>query len=367
MNAANTASDPQLVRAPLGPWLLDRDLHPVLFDLDRSRLVFARANTSAVVSDPALHRDGMRVPLRHMHFTAHYAASIDDVLAHTTTGKRARRPVHFVFMTDFCGSTLLVNSLANLPSFDTCFDELELFKRLSLARRLFDAGQVADEHGWHALVEAGVATMARHASERARIVIKEQPVTNYIANELLSIVGAWRSIFVYSPLEDYLLAVLKSDNRRAYTRARVELYIETGVIPALAGIDKQSLSDARIAALHWLTQMLTYADVPQPVRAHKLRALNGLSLLQYPARTLHAVCSYLGVGVSEADIDSVVESAVFGQHAKRTHRRYSWSQRVEEVDAWRAAYRDELRDGMRWAERIVERTSLARSPEPRLD
>jgi hypothetical protein len=288
-------------------------------------------------------------------------------------GLAARPAPHFIFMTEYCCSTLLIRCLGALSGVMTV-NEPHFFARLAIIRRTMDQGEILNggEPRWEATVRLGLRLLSRTYAPSDRVLIKEWPPSNYIMGSLLAASPSSQGLFLYSDLRTYILSVLKDSRRRQITRRRLihEFTESERQFPGFKA-QKESLSDAQAAAFHWLHLVHRYVT---SVRADgpgtRMRSLNCELLLTDPMRTLSAVSAHFGLNHSGDEIRRLVASPVFNTYSKPqapVTGEYDTSTRQTELRKAEAARQAELQEGLAWADELLAAHPLpAEMPQPLL-
>ena len=258
------------------------------------------------------------------------------------------KPLQFLFMTDFCGSTLLANALGNLRGI-SCLYEVRAFRGLALRKRLLDRNLIARTkrnggfEDWQQVLRLVVYAMSR-SCRGDTVVIKEWPPTNYIISDILRCHQDIRAIFLYSDIEDYLNAIYRRHWRREYTRRRVVVeFVETDLWPTVHK-DKEFLSDSRIAAAHWFLQQQAFLRIDQAVLSG-IRSLNSRELYNHPVETVAAVARHFGIDVRPEEAAEAFAS-VSGRHSKNREDPYSMGDRQREMELVAQGHQAEIAEGV---------------------
>jgi hypothetical protein len=282
-----------------------------------------------------------------------------ELLAFIEAAAPRRRPLHWIFMTDWCGSTLLCRSLAENPAF-FCYSEPEVFLRLALDRRQIDQlplrRAIAHRALWRRYLKTACLLMSRTFRPQQRALIKESPTTNYLIEPLLGAHPRNRALFMYSRLEHYLASTLKSDVRRRYTRERVSAFVEIPRLPGLAALDEEGrgrLSDAQVAALHWIVQVRRFQAVAGLAEVPALRSLRQDEFLDDPAVALGESARFYGAEWEPARLRAVLDGHIFTRYSKDPWRPFAPGEWRRERDAALRRHRHEIRDGVAWAESVL--------------
>jgi hypothetical protein len=258
------------------------------------------------------------------------------------------RPPHFLFMTDFCGSTLLANALGQLRGV-SCLYEVRAFAGLAIRKRLLDRNKVArstlaaDIEDWQRVLRLVIRTMSRSVRGDT-VIVKEWPPTNYIISDILRCHEHIRAIFLYSDLEDYLNAIFRRHWRREFTRRRmVTELVETDLWPMIHQ-GKHSFSDGKIAAAHWFVQQQAFLRVDQAVLS-KIRSLHNAEFYNRSVETLAAVACHFGIDIRPEEAGGALAS-VSNRHSKNKEKPYSMTEQKKDVELVAQNYQREITEAV---------------------
>ena len=227
-----------------------------------------------------------------------------------TAAKPAAGPVHFIFHTAFCRSTLLVRAL-NIPGHSAGLSEPGILA--NLAGQAAQTGKV-DER----LVAASTAWLGRLQADTKATFIKPTNHANALMPALMQANPNARAVLMSNSLHDFLGAV----NRRGLLGrewAR-KLYLEVGrYAPLDLGLDgaaQFALSDMQVAGLAWLLQRRWMLMVTAHVGQDRFVSLDSAAFNANRAASLTAVTKTCGVPLDEAAAAKAAASDVFASHAK---------------------------------------------------
>lgn len=254
----------------------------------------------------------MRVPL---------GALLGQVPAAQATG--------WIFHVAHCGSTLLANALDELGPNLVLREPLAL-RQLALAR----------EFRGEALAVV-LAMLAKRYEAGAPNLVKANVPVNFILGTIAAQQSDARAIMLYLQLEDYLCAILRSDNHRQWLRG------VSGHLAHHLG-DPAGLSDAALAARLWQAQAERYlaalAAMPQA------RSLDGERLFADPVQTSVAAARHLGLDPSPDAVARLAEGAVFQTYSKRPGIAFSNADRLARRAQSQAELADEIAAAQVWLE-----------------
>jgi hypothetical protein len=246
------------------------------------------------------------------------------------------QPTSWIFHVAHCGSTLLARAL------DTLGGNLVLREPLALRQAAVSRNRQA------------IALAARMASKRYRddlpTIVKANVPVNFILPDLVTADSGARAIFLYLDLDDYVRAILRSDNHREWLR-RV-----TGLLAADLGPSAPSTDATRAAAL-WLAQMRAFAVALATLPDG--RALNAEMFFAEPGGVLRSAADCLAVDLSDAQIEACVSGPLFNTYAKNPSLAFDNDARLARRAEQEMTLAPEVAEANAWADRAGDRASLA--------
>ncbi len=338
-----------------------------------------RISPEALAEDASLYLHSIDFGNRVAVFYRAEAAQLNDLCQHAAQGQampialdallgqqhilEAPLPVptHFVWMTDFCGSTLYAKSL-NATAGLFVYNEPHVYADLANARRMKLVGQldISDEQ-WSALLKLALFYSRKTFAAGDTAVVKEWPASNFIIRDVLAGNPDSRAIFLYGSLEDYLTACLKYPARRETARARVQgQFIEMRSLPALQNVDPRSLSDAQCAALHWL-YLMYWHEANGFATTNQMRTLDSRQFFADPSGCLQRSAAHLGTTLETKAANEIVQGPIFTRHSKEG-RAFSLADHEASLAAARQRFGREIEQGLAWARELAEAHPLEHCP-----
>lgn len=261
-------------------------------------------------------------------------------------------PVHFIFHSAFCCSTLLARA----------------FDRDGLAMGLKEPAILNDLVGWRRRGAAGrdvaeamdgaLALLARPFAAGEATVIKPSNIVNGLIRMIMALRPDARALLLHAPLPLFLTSVAKKGlDGRLWVR---ELFVglrRDGLVQRLGFDDEQFFgqTDLQIAAAGWLAQQALFAELVQ-LLGDRVRTLDSESLLDAPEASVAALAQLYGLPVDDARVAEIVATS-FGRNSKSGEAFGRAERQAEYADAT-AAHRDELDKVTRWAEVTAERAGI---------
>ena len=254
------------------------------------------------VPDSALKKAGFL-----FEFEAHSASDRHSLTFEQVLQIRAQHvPLHFIFHSAFCRSTLLARAL-NVPGKSTGLSEPGIFAAIA------NAGDAVKP-----LVPALLSLLAKPRGTEQVVFAKPTNHANRLIPLLLSASPSSKAILMTNDLPVFL----KSVRRRGLLGRRWgrELFLE---MQSYAGMDFQmspresfAMTDMQAAGLAWFLNQNYFHSLSNSAFADRLRILNGDRFNDERAETLQAALSFTGVELSDGEAKQAASSAIFDTHAK---------------------------------------------------
>lgn len=254
---------------------------------------------------------------------------VTALLPHVPAPKRTG----WIFHVAHCGSTLLARALDQLPGNLVLREPLAL-RQLGLAP---DANRLT-------LVAAMLSK--RYAPELPTIVKANVPV-NFLLPYLAEVEPEAPAIFLYSSLRDYLRAILRNDNHRAWVRN-----VTTQLSTYLG--DMAALTDAERAARLWLAQMEAFAAAI--ARMPNARSLEAEDFFSEPRRQVALAATHLGVPIDDTTLDAITTGPLFSTYSKNPDLPFDNEARIARLLETDRALAPELEQAEQW---VAARSGVA--------
>jgi hypothetical protein len=320
---------------------------PYEYDVRRDALVFAHlprdVQRRAVFLDP--------------RFLAH-APKTDRIPVAGLPAKdvgAASGPLHFIFHTGFCCSTLLARAL-DIPG-----SAMGLKEPSVLASFAGYWSQTRRTAGAHEALRVTLDLLSRPLAPGETQIVKPSNVANHIIPQILRSRPDARALVLYSSLDAFLIAIARRGmDGRAFARAMFQQF--SPVIPLDIGLSQDEaplLTDLQAAAQAWLMQASFMDSIAKRFGPDRVRVLNGDTLLADKARVLAAIGDFFGIRLANRTWADIAQGPLFSEHAKEFGRPF-------DADAYRAqqrdaahAHADELVRTGRWAKAIAARSGAS--------
>ena len=265
-------------------------------------------------------------------------------------------PVHYIFHTAFCGSTLLARALEALGA-GASLKEPGLLTNLLYYLGRWDDGDNQRR------VALAARVLARPIDGAAATIVKPSCFASSLAPTLLAARPSSRAIFLSSSLRDFLAAVAKRSirgrtwARHAFADAMRHTPFDFNFTPA----ELLELTDLQIAGLTWLVRTHFLGQTAAAIGPARILQMRFDDLVNSPQSTLSRAARFLGAPCSEDQVRQTLGGPVFSRHAKHAGQPYSMADRAEEMGAALATHGEEIETVFAWVEAVAAGFGLGRA------
>jgi hypothetical protein len=263
-----------------------------------------------------------------------------------------RGPVHFIFHSAFCCSTLLAR-VFDAPGVAMALKEPVILNDISGWQQ-----RGGDKRQINQVLDGTLALLARRFAPGEAVVIKPSNVVNALAPAMLDLRPEARAVLLYAPLETYLRSVAKKGMwGRIWVRDLLVKLLRDGLIDlGFATEDYLGLTDLQVAAVGWLAQQALFARMQAQFGA-RVMALDSEALLAEPENILSQVVDLFEFNMSSDAIRAIVAGPVFTRHSK-FDQAFGAAERAAEYDAAWAVHGDEIDKVAVWAAAVAKNAGV---------
>jgi hypothetical protein len=254
-------------------------------------------------------------------------------------------PVHFIFHSAFCCSTVLARAF-DIPGVSMGLKEPPIYNDIVGWRH---RGGGPPAHVAQVLDQT-TTLLARPLGAGEATIIKPSNLANGLARGLLAMRGESKALLLYAPLETYLKSIAKKamDGRLWVRDLLVKLLKEGLVDLGFTTEDYLGQTDLQVAAVGWLVQQALFARLAG----------------EYPER-VRALAVLYGLALDDVHIDAIVAGPAFTTHSK-SNAAFGSTARTAEYDAAAAQHGDEIAKVLVWTEAVAKSAGVAMTLPARL-
>jgi hypothetical protein len=266
----------------------------------------------------------------------------DDALA----AAPAAAPVHFVFHSAYCCSTLLARAF-DLPGMSTALKEPQLLNDVVGWRH-----RGADPRLVGPVLDAGLRLLQRPFETGEHVVIKPSNVISALMEPILLLRPSARAILLYAPLPAYVASIARKGlDGRLWVRDLLSKQLVDGTVNlGFTPKDYLLLTDLQVAAVGWLAQHVLFMRIAATM-PERCRMLNSEELVAHPSAALAAVAAFFGLPIGEEKA-AFIAAHEFGRDAK-SGASFAPGERKAQQEAGEELHRDEITKVLAWAGQVA--------------
>ncbi|MFM9935130.1 MAG: hypothetical protein ACKVOL_02900 [Novosphingobium sp.] len=278
-----------------------------------------------------------------------------DIPAAQLLAQFGKRPLGLLFHSAFCGSTMLTRALAQPGAAMGLSEPVILNDVVGLRQRGAPPAAVARA------ADLALRLLSRPFGPGESVVVKPSNVINPLGELLLALAPEARAVFLYAPLETFLISVVRKGLPcRLWVRELMAGYLPQGIIAPL-GIGPEEVfrqSDLQVAAVSWLAQHRLFAALARKLGPARLRTLDSEKLTGDPERALAAAAAHYQIALDGASVASIAAGPSFTRHSK-SGAAFTPNQRRAEYAAARSAHGEEIDMVCAWAAKVAEQAGIS--------
>lgn len=328
---------------------LDPEWLPHTYDVEGSSLTFIRVPRSA--------RSEL-VFLSDRHFADKFekAAFPRTALASEAAGAE-QGPIHFVFHSSHCCSTLLGKAL-EIEGRSTLLNEPDVM--INLANRFIRS----DDKDNRDRLELVLRLMARPFAPGEEVIVKPSNFGNRLADVILATRPRTRAVLLYSDLETLLFSLAKRGmfgwifGRQLFNQIREWSPLDFGYGPR----ELLEQTDMQITALAWLMQIHHLDGLARAFGPDRAMLLDSKDLVANPAAALARAQALFELGLQPGEVERIASGPVFSKHSKTLGQDYSASARAAEHKAISDAHAEDIAMVVEWISAVAGQIGVPLRP-----
>lgn len=247
-------------------------------------------------------------------------------------------PVHFIFHTAFCRSTILARAL-NIHGLAIGLSEPGIIGDLA------SAGQQA-----RPLYSQILRLLARKRHDARAVFIKPTNHANRIIPDLMEAAPCARAVLMTNPLASFLHSVRRRGlmGHRWGRKLYLEMQGYSGIDLGLSAEELFAMSDLQTAGMAWLLYQNYFTRIASGPLGKRIRTLDGNFFNNHRGETIAAALSHCGVQSSGITTDKMGQHVAFASHSKlggnfeEAAPDQSTEKEIEQVEQWIGMIADQM-------------------------
>ncbi len=262
-------------------------------------------------------------------------------------------PVHFIFHSAFCCSTLLVRALDH-PGAAMGLSEPTILNDIVGWRHRNHPDGVSVVNATRTILHL----LGRSWGAGEAVVIKPSNLLNPMASVLMQLATGSRAILLHAPLPVFIASIARKDMwGRLWVRDLLVKLLREGVVNlGIEGAELLKLTDLQVAAVGWLAQQMLFEQMAKAM-PRRIRTLDSETLLARPADSVLAAARLFGLSIDAAAAAAIAAGPAFTRNSK-TGEAFSAEARTAEHEQGLSLHHDEITMVSQWAAVVAERFNV---------
>ena len=258
-------------------------------------------------------------------------------------------PLHFVFHSAFCCSTLVARAF-DLPGRAMGLKEPTILNDLVGWRQRGAEPRLLAE-----VLDGVLALLARPFEPGEVIAVKPSNVVNTLAPAIMAMRPEAQALLLHAPLRTYLGSIArKGMDGRLWVRDLLVKQARDGAVRFNFGAeDLLALTDLQAAAIGWLNQQALFAELAARW-GDRIRTIDSERLLTHPRAAMGSLFAHFRVPLGPEALEEVVRGPAFTRHSKRADDAFDPDARAAEQQRDRL-FADEVDKVAIWAAAVAAR------------
>lgn len=262
-------------------------------------------------------------------------------------------PIHYLFHSAFCCSTLLARAF-DIPGIAMGLKEPVILNDIVGWRHRGEAlgPQVAQ------VLDESLKLLARPFRTGEATIVKPSNLINGLADVMLALRPEARALLLHAPLPIYLRSIVKKGlEGRLWARDLLTKLLREGLIDlGLEGDDYLRLTDLQAAAVGWLAQHALFGRLAAKY-PDRVRTLDSETLLARPYASVVALAALYGLSIDGGQVDAIITGPAFRSHSKHGTA-FDGAARDAEYAAAANAHGEEIEKVEVWASAVAASASI---------
>ena len=280
----------------------------------------------------------------------HQIAPYDSVQASAPPGDEA--PLHFIFHTSFCCSSLLARALEAGGAAEALREPDIL---MNLSSRLLREPSAANLDRLDLMLR-----LLSRPLQAKRVIVKPSNFANNLIGPILKLRGSARAVLIHSDLHAFLRSIAKKGMwgriwaRKLFARCSSWSSVRLGFSQA----EMFELSDLQVAGLAWLVQATHFRQVAQHHGSPRVTLLHSDAFLTQRERAIGLLSARLDLGYGPKNVREIAEGEVFARNSKSADRAFDAATREAEHRQALDAHGEEIDMVAKWIAAVADRLEL---------
>lgn len=266
-------------------------------------------------------------------------------------------PVHFIFHSAFCCSTLLARAF-DLPGLSMGLKEPVILNDIVGWRHMGVAGRDVAE-----ALDNALTLLARPFAPGEATIIKPSNVVNGLAPAMMDLRPQSKALLLRAPLPVFLKSVAKKGMwGRLWVRDLMAKQLREGLIElGFEQADYLRLTDLQAAAVGWLAQQALFGRMIDRFGCERVRILDSETLLGNADACIEQLALLFGLSIDAERRKAILRGPAFATDSK-TGAAFSRDERDAAYDEAARLHADEIDKVLIWAAAVERNAKIPTEP-----
>jgi hypothetical protein len=261
-------------------------------------------------------------------------------------------PIHFIFHSAYCASTMLVRAL------DAPGSAMGLSEPVILNDMVGWRSRGADIQMQARVMDNVLSQLSRPWGRNEAVVVKPSNVFNSMALGALGLRPNSKALLLHAPLEEFLLSIARKGMWcRLWARELLDLLLSQGMIDL--GFEPRDFirqTDLQVAGVGWLAQQMQFHRIAKQFGPNRIASLDSEALTSDPGAAIAKVAAHFGLSLT--DPESYTGHPAIGRNSK-SGASFERGERQLDQARSREIYGDEIEKVIEWIRVVGERRGVA--------
>ena len=260
-------------------------------------------------------------------------------------------PIHFIFHSAYCASTMLVRAL------DVPGSAMGISEPVILNDMVGWRGRGAEVQMQARVMDNVFGQLSRPWSAGEAVILKPSNVYNSLALGALGLRPNAKALLLHAPLEAFLLSIARKGMWcRLWARELLEILLGQGMIDL--GFEPRDFlrqTDLQVAGVGWLAQQMQFHRIAKHFGPDRVASLDSETLTGNPAASVAKAAAHFGL--SKRDIADYADHPAIGRNSKSGAGFERGERQLDQARA-REVYGDEIEKVAEWIRVVGERRGV---------
>lgn len=270
------------------------------------------------------------------------------------------KPVHYIFHTAFCCSTLLAKSL-DFEDRTMSLREPMVFTNLANAKRILKKKDQFDTEYWQNMVNISVKLLNKVYNPEEQVIVKATNMANNVAADALNVNRDSKAILLTSSLESYIASNIKKKDEALEKIPLIAKFfsMDSDYIDHFPELKLPDLDFLQRIIFAWHIQRYMFMQLVENFGQNRVRTMDADELLDRPFDSLQAARDFLDLDIPDKMLREKIGSNVWHRDAKSPEKPFNRTVRAADYAEILDHNRTLIDDAIGWSAMLQDGVPVA--------